>query len=390
MVRGAGSRIWDHEGRQYVDCVLGSGALLLGHAHPKVIAAVTDQMEKGTTYYALSPPVLELAERIVHHVPSAEQVQFCSSGGEAVNYALRLARAATGRHTILKFEGGFHGFSDYAQMSWGPASPSRFPQPQPDSAGIPPELEQRVLVAPFNNLGETTRIVSAYGDRLAAVLVEPLQRAIPPADGFLPGLREVCDRYGIVLVFDEVVTGFRLGLGGAQGHYGVLPDLTCLGKTIGGGFPMGAVTGPRSIMQLAAHRRPAPDSIFMSGTLNGNPVSSAAGLATLRVLEGPGVYRRLFAIGDWLRGRLAEAFRRRRIPAQVIGDGPVVQIVLTDRRVIDYEVTLQADHATLARLASQVVEKGVFIAGEKMYLSLAHSDQDLERIADAWRTAEEG
>lgn len=390
MVKGAGSRIWDEEGREYVDCVLGSGALILGHAHPEVIGAVTAQLEKGTTFYALNHPVLELAERIVHHVPSAEQIQFCSSGGEAVNYALRLARAATGRHSILKFEGGFHGFSDYAQMSWGPPGPSRFPLPRPDSAGIPPELEQRVLVAPFNDLEETTRIVSAHSDQLAAVVVEPLQRAIPPADGFLPGLRKVCDRFGIVLVFDEVVTGFRLGLGGAQEHYGVLADLTCLGKAIGGGFSMGAVTGPRSMMKLAAHRRPAPDSIFMSGTLNGNPVSSAAGLATLKVLEGPGVYQRLFAIGERLRRRLAGTFQRRRIPAQVIGNGPVLQVFLTERRITDYQATLHADGRTLARLASRVVDRGVFTTGEKMYLSLAHSDQDLEWIADAWRKAAAG
>ncbi len=390
MVRGAGSRIWDYEGREYVDCVLGSGALILGHAHPRVVEAVASQVEKGTTYYTLSPPVLELAERIVHHVPSAEKIQFCASGGEAVNYALRLARAATGRHTILKFEGGFHGFSDYAQMSTGPSGSRRFPEPEPDSAGIPPELEQRVLVAPFNDLAETARIVSAHSDQLAAVVVEPLQRAIPPVDGFLEGLRGLCDRYGLVLIFDEVVTGFRLGLGGAQEHYGVPADLTCLGKTIGGGFPMGAVTGPRSIMDLAAHHRPSPRPVFMSGTLNGNPVSSSAGLATLGVLEEPGVYQRLFDMGVWLRRTLTGIFHGRGVHAEVIGEGPLLQVFLTDLTITDYRHTLHADRATLALLGSRVVQEGIFITGEKTYLSLAHTDRDLRRIALAWESALDG
>lgn len=247
-------------------------------------------------------------------------------------------------------------------------------------------MSDTVLVAAFNDLEETARIISAHADRLAAV-VEPLQRAIVAADGFLQGVRELCTRHAIVLVFDEVVTGFRLGLGGAQDYYGVLPDLTCLGKIIGGGFPLAAVTGPGSIMGLAAHGRPASRSIFMSGTLNGNPVSTSAGLATLGVLERPGVYPRLFEIGAWLRVRLKESFCQRGIPAQVVGDGPLLQVFVTDRTITDYRDTLDADWETLAAVAKRVVEKGVFTTGQKMYLCMVHSDQDLAQIFDAWEQA---
>ena len=390
VARGSGSRIWDHRGREYVDCLLGSGALVLGHAHPEVVAVVSRQIGYGTTYYALSPPALELVERIVHHVPSAEQIQFCGSGGEAVGYALRLARAATGRQMILKFEGAFHGFSDYAQMSGIPPVPSQYPVPQPDTAGVPLEVSRTVLVAPFNDLMETDRIISEHADRLAAVVVEPLQRAISPVSGFLEGLRELCTRNGIVLVYDEVVTGFRLGLAGAQSYYGVLPDLICLGKIIGGGFPLAAVTGPRSIMELAAHGSPIPRHVFMSGTLNGNPVSTSAGLATLDLLERPGVFARLFEIGGWLRSRLEESFGQRGIPVQVVGDGPLLQVFVTDCTITDYRDTLYADWQALAPVAERVVEEGIFTTGQNMYLSLAHSDQDMKHIVNAWEKALRG
>ena len=390
MVRGAGPRIWDHTGRDFVDCVLGSGALILGHAHPEVMKAVSRQIGEGTTYYALNPPALALAERIVHHVPSAEQIQFCGSGGEAVGYALRLARAVTGRQKIFKFEGAFHGFSDYAQMSGVPSDPPCYPVPQPDTAGVPQEVSDTVLVAPFNDLGATARIISGHADRLAAVVVEPLQRAIFPEPGFLEGLRKLCTRHGIVLVFDEVVTGFRLGLGGAQGYYGISPDLTCLGKIIGGGFPMGAVTGPRSIMELAAHGRRTDRSVFMSGTLNGNPVSTTAGLATLEVLERPGVYARLFEIGESLRQTLRESFDGAGIPNQVIGAGPLIQVFLTGRRIVDYRDTLTANWDFLAAVAQRVVANGIFTTGQKMYLSLVHSEEDMAQIWQAWEKALDG
>ena len=302
IARGSGSHLWDTAGHEYLDYLLGSGPLILGHAHPEVTEAAARQAALGTAYYTISEPVLELAWRIVQQVPCAQMVQFCGSGMEATFYALRIARAATGRPAVLKFEGGFHGANDYALMSLGPSSPPDYPRPEPDSAGIPPAVCRDVLVAPYNDLDAVAAIVREHAARLAAILVEPYQRVIEPVPGFLPGLRRLADEHGLVLIFDEVVTGFRFGPGGAQQRYGVTPDLACLGKVIGGGYPLAAVAGPAGLIGLAdASRRGQADYVYMSGTLNGNPVAAAAGNATLDVLGRPGSYQRLFAAGERMR-----------------------------------------------------------------------------------------
>src|SRR5262249_25475553 len=227
---GRGSKIYDVSGREYIDYVMGSRPMRLGHAHPAVVAAGATQIENGSTYFMVNEPVIELAEEICRAVPCAEQVRFTSTGSEATFFALRVARTARQRDKILKFEGGYHGAHDYSMMSSAPRSPKAFPAPLPDSPGIPPAIEAEVLIAPYNDLATVEAIVATHADELAAVIIEPFQRLIPPQPGFLTGLREITRRHGVLLVFDEVVTGFRLAYGGAQQYYGVVPDIACVGK----------------------------------------------------------------------------------------------------------------------------------------------------------------
>src|SRR5215510_7794037 len=246
--RGRGSKIWDVSGREYIDYLLGSGPMILGHAHPSVVAAVRDQLENGTTYFMVNEPIIMLADELCRAVPCAEQVRFTSTGTEATFFALRAARAWRKREKIMKFEGGYHGSHDYALMSSSPKSPKAFPAATADSGGIPHVLEGEVLIAPYNDLPTVEALLAVHADSLAAVIVEPLQRVIPPREGFLAGLRRLTQRYGIPLIFDEVVTGFRFAYGGAQEVYGVTPDLASYGKIVGGGFPLAAVAGRADIM----------------------------------------------------------------------------------------------------------------------------------------------
>ena len=233
-----GPYLFDADGRRYLDYLLGSGPMLLGHAHPAVVEAAQRQAGHGTTFFLLNEPIIELAEEIVRAVPCAEQVRFTSTGSEATFFALRVARAHRGRDKVLKFEGGFHGTHDYALMSVSPRSPKAFPAAMPDSAGIPHAIGDEVLIAPYNDLATVEALLAAHHQELAAVIVEPYQRVIPPAPGFLAGLRDVTRRYGVLLVFDEIVTGFRLAYGGAQEYYRVVPDIAAFGKVIAGGFPL--------------------------------------------------------------------------------------------------------------------------------------------------------
>lgn len=388
IARGSGSHLWDVDGREYVDYLLGSGPLILGHAHPEVVAAVTRQAALGSTYYMVSEPVLELAARIVRHVPCAQMVQFCGSGSEATFYALRIARAATGRPAVLKFEGGFHGANDYALMSLSPSGPPDYPRAEPDSAGIPPTVPPDVLIAPYNDLDAVSAIVNQHSARLAAILVEPYQRVIEPVSGFLPGLRRLADTHGIVLIYDEVVTGFRFGPGGAQQRYGVTPDLVCLGKIIGGGYPLAAVAGPADLIGLAdPGRKGQADYVYMSGTLNGNPVAAAAGNATLTVLEQPGCYERLFTAGERMRAGLRAAFGAADVPVQVLGVGPIFQVVIGDTPVRDFRSLRRGDHARVGRIARLVREQGHFLTGQKGYLSLAHTDAEIDTTVAAFAAA---
>lgn len=378
---GNGSKVYDVNGREYIDCVNGSGPMLLGHSHPEVVSALRQAVEWPSNSYLLNERGIELAELLVSAIPCAEQIKYGVTGSDATLYALRLARAFTGRDKILKFEGGFLGGNEYALMSMRPSAPlPDFPTPRPDGAGIPKVLESQVLVAPFNDLPAVERLVQSHGHDLAAIIVEAQQRSIDPHPGFLEGLRKLCDAHGILLVFDEVVTGFRLAWGGAQERFNVKPDLAAYGKVIGGGLPLSAVAGRATIMQLADPRRASdPRYCFIGGTTCGNGVAAAAGIASLNVLHQPGTYERLDEIGNRFRGGAAAIFKRRGVPGQVIGSGPIAQIVLTDKPVIDYRSSISGSLPLQRKLATEMVRRGVLNHG-KFYFSLVLSDEDIDTI----------
>ena len=387
IARGEGPRVWDLSGNEYVDYALGSGPMLIGHAHPEVVAAVQERMLQGTTFFALNESAILLAEEIVRAVPCAEKVRFASTGTEATFFAMRAARAYRGRDKIMKFEGGFHGMNDYGLMSMQPAAPLDFPAAAPDAMGIPGSIEADVLVAPFNDIETTSAIIERHHDELAGVIVEPLQRIIPPKPGFLQGLRDATNQYGIPLIFDEVVTGFRFAYGGAQEYYGVVPDLCALGKAVAGGFPLSAVAGRGDIMDYFAPGIHGDKFVMQEGTLNGNPVAAAAGLATLRVLREEGTYERLFSTGTRLMESLKELLYQAEMPAQVMGEPPMFDIVFTDHEVGDYRDTLDRDQAKLLRFNELLRGRGVFKNNSKYYVSTVHGDAEVEQTVSAWRSA---
>jgi len=376
---GRGAYLWDMNGRRYLDYLLGSGPMLLGHAHPAVVEAVERQMARGTSYFILNEPAIQLAEEIVRAVPCAEQVRYTSSGSEATFFALRVARAFRQREKIMKFEGGFHGTHDYVLQSVAPRSPKAFPAPMADSAGIPHAIEGEVLVAPYNDLATCEALLAAHHQDLAAVIIEPYQRTIPPAPGFLAGLRAATRRHEVPLVFDEIVTGFRFAYGGAQEFYGVVPDLACYGKVVAGGFPLACVAGPAAIMRhFDVALEGTPEYVWQAGTFNGNAIACAAGLATLAELRKPGTYERLFRTGTRLRDGLAAAVRKHGLAAQVSGEPPVFDILFTDRPIVDYRATLTADRGRIKRFNQELVKRGIVKAVNKIYVSLAHTEADVD------------
>jgi glutamate-1-semialdehyde 2,1-aminomutase len=386
--RARGARIWDVSGREYLDYLLGSGPMFLGHAHPAVVRAVAEQLESGTTYFLVNEPAIRLADEICRAVPCGEQIRFTSTGSEATFFALRAARAFRGRDRILKFEGGYHGSHDYALMSSTPRSPKAFPAASPDSAGIPQVLEGEVLVAPYNDLATVEALLAVHADSLAAVIVEPFQRVIAPSRGFLEGLRAATRRYGIPLIFDEVVTGFRFAYGGAQELYGVTPDLATYGKIVGGGFPLAAVVGRGEIMQCFDPRLDGKGAyVSQVGTLNGNPVAAAAGLATLAELRRPGVYDRVRTVGGALMSGLAELARKAGVTSQVVGHPTCFDIFFTDTPIVDYRATLTNDLATLRRFNEACLRRGVLKGATKIYVSCAHTEADVERTLGVFRAA---
>ena len=387
IARGQGPRVWDMSGNEYVDYALGSGPMLIGHAHPEVVAAVEEQLSKGATFFALNESAVLLAEEIVRAVPCAEKVRFASSGTEATFFAMRVARAYRGRDKILKFEGGFHGMNDYGLMSMSPTEPPDFPAPAPDAMGIPGSIEGDVLIAPFNDIETTSAIIERHHDELAGVIVEPLQRIIPPKPGFLQGLRDVTSQYGVPLIFDEIVTGFRFAYGGAQEYYGVVPDLCTLGKAVAGGYPLSAIVGRGDIMDYFAPGAHGDKFVMQEGTLNGNPVAAVAGLATLRVLHQEGTYERLFATGTRLMESLRELLYQAEVPAQVLGEPPMFDIVFTDHEISDYRGTLDRDQAKLMRLNELMRGRGVFKNNSKYYVSTVHGDEEVEQTVSAWKSA---
>ncbi|HEX2034859.1 MAG TPA: aspartate aminotransferase family protein [Chloroflexota bacterium] len=385
IAEGQGAHVVDVAGREFIDYHLGSGPALLGHGHPAITEAVQAQLPRGTTYYFLNEHVIRLAERLVEAVPCAEQVQFTGSGTEATFFAMRVARAYRGRSKILKFEGGWHGMHDYSLWGTVPSEGSDYPRSRPDSQGIPAVIGEEVLVAPFNDAERAVELIDRHADELAAVIVEPLQRVIVPQPGFLEAVREVTRRHGIVLIFDEIVTGFRIAWGGAQERYGVVPDLATYGKAMAGGFPMACIAGNAEFLAPLDGRRTERSKLaWASGTLNGNPISAAAGLAALQVLSAPGTYEHLHHIGSRLRRGIKEAGQRRGFPAQTPGEDAVFGVRFMEQETPRSWTDLLAhDRALGLKWGIECLKRGLLVnPNEKFYISLAHTDADVDRTLE--------
>src|SRR5215470_12456448 len=387
--RGEGCRVWDTEGREFLDMTMAWGAALVGHAHPKVNEAATRQAAFGANFAAVNSRAVELAERIAAISPCVERIRFVASGTEATMLCLRVAHAATGRPKVLKFEGAYHGQHPVGVTSMIEGRRSALPASDPSGAGAS-WVERDVLVAPYNDLDATERILSGHAQELSAVIVEPLHRCIAPRPGFLQGLRALTKRLGVVLVFDEVVTGFRLALGGAQEFYGVSPDLVAYGKALGGGFPLGAYGGRADLMEVVSeHRLPGPRYAWSASTAGGNPVSCAAALATLDLLSEPGTHARLHVAGRLLRQRLGDALTAAGEAGQVLGDGPLAQVAFSAQPVTDQRSWLASDRARGRAVMLELLRRGVFLnpMGTKLYLSLAHADPAIEEFAKRFSAA---
>ena len=385
---GRAGRVWDESGNEYIDYMLGAGPMLIGHAHPEVNEAVHEQVENGTGFFMNNRHGIALAAAIVEAVPCAEQVRFVSTGSEANAFAIRLVRAFRKRDKILRFEGGFHGMSDATLMSFAPKRLSNFPQPVPDSAGIPQGVRDDILVAPYNDIDTFAGMLREHGDALAGVLMEPVQRILPPRPGFLEGVRELTARHDVPLVFDEIVTGFRLAFGGAQAYYGVVPDVCTLGKVLGGGYPLAAIAGREDIMAHFDIGRVGPDEhLLQLGTLSGNPVAARAGLATLEVLRRPGTYEGLFATGERLMQGLAERLAEHRVEAAVVGLPPWFDAVFARGPIEDYRDVRRGDGAAHERLNALLLERGVLKGKSRYAVSTAHTDRDVADTLEGWSSA---
>ena len=383
---GKGSHVFDVSGNEYVDWLMGSGPMVLGHAHPAVTEAVIKAVEGGSTFFTTNERAVELAEVLVNAVPCAEQVRFTTSGTDACFNAMRAARAFTGKEKILKFEGAFHGTSDYALMSLTPPASVEYPQAMPSSGGIPKAIQELMLIAPYNDLATTETIINAHLDDIAAVIVEPVQRVISPKPGFLQGLRDLTKRHNIPLIFDEVVTSFRLAYGGAQEFYGVTPDMCTVGKIMGGGYPLAAVLGPADILSVY-DRRASDDDTFVNqiGTLNGNPIACAAGLATLAVMREGGTYEKIHGAGAAIRQALVEICNENGVPVQSCGEDAIFDVYFSEQPVSNYRDTLAADTAMMARFNTGLLKRGILKGAQKYYPSAVHTDEDIEKTIQAMR-----
>ena len=374
--RGEGSRLYDEDGNCFIDYVCSWGPLILGHAHPKIVEAVCRAVRDGTSFGAATAREVELAEMIAEAVPSIEMVRLVNSGTEAVMSAIRVARGCTGRQKVIKFEGCYHGHSDglLARAGSGVATFGL-----PDSAGVPDSVTADTITVPYNDLDATERAVSAAGETVACIVVEPIagnMGVVAPGGGFLEGLRRLCDARGIVLIFDEVITGFRVAYGGAQELYGVKPDLTCLGKIIGGGLPVGAYGGRREIMELVAPVGP----VYQAGTLSGNPPAVAAGIEALRLLKEPGFYQELERKASALADGLLRQAVRAGVSITCNRVGSMMTLFFTDRPVTDYASARSCDTALYARFFREMLNRGVYFAPsqfEAAFVSAAHSDADI-------------
>jgi glutamate-1-semialdehyde 2,1-aminomutase len=382
IARGDGCTLWDTTGREWLDFSMGWGSALPGHARAEITAAITHRAALGANFATITDVSLTLAEQLIALQPRGGCLaRFCASGTEATMHCLRLARAYTGRPLVLKFEGAYHGSNDEGVTSLFPSGNTPFPAPEPSSHGI---HAGNTIIAPFNDAATTSAIIAAHADRLAAVIVEPLHRCLAPAPGFLAAVRTACDQHGIVLVFDEVVTGFRMAYGGAQERWGVSADLVAYGKALGGGLPIGAFVGRPEILDLARESRAGADTyVWTASTLGGNPISSAAALAALEIYRQPGTYSHLSQLGESFRETLRTCLKTTGHTGQVIGTGPLGQIVFTEHPVKDYRSSLTADRAKARAMMLGLFRAGIFLnpMGTKLYLSLVHSQSEIEEFA---------
>jgi glutamate-1-semialdehyde 2,1-aminomutase len=388
MVRGRGSKIWDVDGNVFVDYVCSWGPLILGHSNPVVTSAVRRALKEGVSFGAPTIPELRLAQKVCAMIPSIEKVRFVNSGTEATMSALRLARAFTGRTKFVKFDGCYHGHSDPFLTKAGSGMAT---YDLPASAGVPPGIGRDAITLGFNDLGALDEAFRRKGTEVAAIIVEPVagnMGVVPPSRGFLERLRKLCDQHGCVLIFDEVITGFRVAPGGAQERYGVKADLTCLGKIIGGGFPVGAYGGRREIMELVAPQGP----VYQAGTLSGNPVAMSAGLATLSLLK-KAAYAKLESISHELEDGLLEEAASCRVDITINRVGSMISLFFGPEAVGNYKDARASGFGKYPRFHRSMLESGVYLAPsafETSFLSLAHSEADLSKTLQASRHAFKG
>ena len=384
--RAAGCRIWDVDGNEFIDYVCSWGPLILGHAHPDIVAAVNNAASKGTSYGAPTESEVRMAELVIEALPSVELVRFVNSGTEATMSALRLARAYTGRDKIIKFDGGYHGHGDALLVKAGSGLAT---QGVPTSAGIHAGLAADTIVLPYNDPTAAETAFKAYAREIAAVIVEPIagnMGVVPPVPGYLECLRSLTESDGALLIFDEVISGFRAGLGGAQSLYGVSPDLTCLGKIVGGGLPVGAYGGRADVMRTVAPL----GAMYQAGTLSGNPLAMAAGIATIEGLRQPGVYAELERLGARLEDGLREAFVDSEIPVTINRVGSLLTVFFTGEPVVDMDSASAGDHEAFGRWFHGLLEQGIYIAPsdyEAWFISTAHTEADIDATIAGARKA---
>ncbi|MEC1448824.1 glutamate-1-semialdehyde 2,1-aminomutase [Bacillus haynesii] len=381
MERGKGSKIYDIDGNEYIDYVLSWGPLILGHSNEKVVKEIQKTAEYGTSFGAPTELETELAELVIDRVPSIEIVRMVSSGTEATMSALRLARGYTGRNKIVKFEGCYHGHGDSLLIKAGSGVATLG---LPDSPGVPESIAKNTITVPYNDLESMKLVFQEFGDDIAGVIVEPVagnMGVVPPVKGFLEGLRKLTETHGALLIFDEVMTGFRVDYNCAQGYFGVTPDLTCLGKVIGGGLPVGAYGGKAEIMEKIAPSGP----IYQAGTLSGNPLAMTAGLETLKQLT-PESYREFSRKADRLERGISEAAEKNGIPCTFNRAGSMIGFFFTNEPVINYDTAKQSDLGLFAEYYKGMADEGVFLPPsqfEGLFLSTAHTDDDIEHTIKA-------
>src|SRR4030066_1150947 len=384
--RAKGSKIWDVDGNEYIDYVGSWGPMILGHAHPEVIAKLEKTAPKGTSFGAPTPLEVELAMRVRKAFPSMELMRMVSSGTEAVMSAIRGARGYTGRNKILKFEGCYHGHGDSLLVKAGSGAT---PFGIPDSLGVPEDLAKHTLTAPYNDLEKVKHLVNQYPEQIACIIVEPIagnMGVILPEKGFLEGLRKICDEKGILLLFDEVITGFRVAYGGAQELYGIKADLTCLGKIIGGGLPVGAYGGKEEIMETVSPL----GGVYQAGTLSGNPLAMAAGLETLKLLRTKKVYQDLEKRTTTLTEALSRSAEERGIPITINRITGLFTLFFTEGPVRDYRTAKMSNTKRFAQFFIEMMEQGVYLPPsqfEAWFISLAHTQKDLDRTIEACDTS---